>query len=88
MQDEGAIKTPGRLPKALILAPTRELARQITDEIIKIAKELTCLSIYGGTAYDAQIDALRRGVDVVIGTTGRMKVRACRFGMCVVSYDV
>ncbi|OOM16758.1 DEAD/DEAH box helicase [Clostridium saccharobutylicum] len=60
--------------KALILAPTRELAVQVNDEIQRLSKyeNLEVLSVYGGDSIDRQIKALRRGVDIVVGTPGRM----------------
>ena len=65
--------TPGI--KALILAPTRELAVQVNDEIQRLAKyeQLETLSVYGGDSIDRQMRALRKGnVDIVVGTPGRM----------------
>lgn len=61
-------------PQALILVPTRELAVQVKDEIEKLAKytDLECLALYGGKLLAPQVQALRAGVDVVIGTPGRI----------------
>jgi len=58
----------------IILAPTRELAIQVNDEIVRIAKHTrtTLLPVYGGQPIDRQIKALRRGVDIVVGTPGRV----------------
>ncbi|MGL5615808.1 MAG: DEAD/DEAH box helicase [Sarcina sp.] len=63
-----------KFPKALILAPTRELAIQVNDELVKLAKhdKLTILPIYGGQPIDRQMRALRQGVDIVVGTPGRI----------------
>ncbi|MGE5654746.1 MAG: DEAD/DEAH box helicase [Bacillota bacterium] len=60
--------------KALVLAPTRELAVQVAEEVNRIGKfmNVRTLAIYGGQAIDRQIRALRYGVDVVIGTPGRL----------------
>jgi ATP-dependent RNA helicase DeaD len=61
--------------KALILAPTRELAVQVNEEIQRLAKyeNLETLSVYGGDSIDRQMKALRKGnVDIVVGTPGRM----------------
>jgi ATP-dependent RNA helicase DeaD len=59
--------------QALILAPTRELAIQVANEITRIAADsLRVLSIYGGAAMGPQIDALEKGVHVVAGTPGRV----------------
>lgn len=69
-------KSDSSLPKvqALILTPTRELAIQVAEEINKISsyKRLKALPIYGGQPIDRQIRALRMGVQVVIGTPGRI----------------
>ncbi|MEK6985202.1 MAG: DEAD/DEAH box helicase [Candidatus Thermoplasmatota archaeon] len=60
--------------QALILAPTRELALQITDELERYGKgrDFTVVCVYGGTGYDVQEKALKRGVHVVVGTPGRI----------------
>ena len=59
--------------KALILTPTRELAMQVAEAVHKYGKAMgiIALPIYGGSAMDTQIRALRRGVDVVVATPGR-----------------
>ncbi|CAM9687538.1 unnamed protein product [Chrysoparadoxa australica] len=62
----------GRNPRAVIVAPTRELAKQVMREFERIAPGLSHLSVYGGTPMGPQCNALRRGVDVVVGTPGRM----------------
>jgi superfamily II DNA/RNA helicase len=67
-------------PRALVVVPTRELCLQVTDDLAAAAKHLTAesgrklsvISIYGGRAYEPQIDALRAGADVVVGTPGRL----------------
>lgn len=61
-------------PQALVLAPTRELALQVAEEISKIGKFLRVreLAVYGGSPIERQIKALRAGVSVVIGTPGRL----------------
>lgn len=60
--------------KALILAPTRELAVQVKDEMNRLSKyeKAEILAVYGGDSIDRQIRALRKGVDVIVGTPGRM----------------
>jgi len=60
--------------QAIIMAPTRELAVQVSEEFAKIAKydRVKILAIYGGQSIDRQIMALKRGVDIVIGTPGRI----------------
>lgn len=61
-----------RLPRAIVVAPTRELAKQVADEFSKSGVGLTTVTVYGGAAYGPQENALRRGVDVVVGTPGRL----------------
>ena len=60
--------------QALILAPTRELAIQIEGEIGKLGRTLgfTSITIYGGSSYEPQIEALAAGVDIIVGTPGRI----------------
>jgi len=61
--------------QALILAPTRELATQITAEIRKLGafkRDLRSVAIYGGAAYERQFVELKRGAHVVVGTPGRL----------------
>ncbi len=62
-------------PQALVLAPTRELAIQVAEAFQKYAthiKDFHVLPIYGGQSYGPQLQALRRGVHVVVGTPGRV----------------
>ncbi|KAJ0640965.1 putative RNA helicase transcription factor interactor and regulator CCHC(Zn) family [Helianthus annuus] len=61
-----------RLPRVLVLAPTRELARQVETEIKESAPYLSTVCVYGGVSYTSQQNALSRGVDVVVGTPGRL----------------
>ncbi|XP_046359627.1 nucleolar RNA helicase 2-like [Haliotis rufescens] len=63
---------PGRSPKVLVLTPTRELAKQVHDDFKAIAESLEVLVIYGGTPYGPQERVMRNGVDVVVGTPGRV----------------
>ncbi|TKY52376.1 DEAD-box ATP-dependent RNA helicase 3 [Spatholobus suberectus] len=65
-------RSPHRLPKALVLAPTRELAKQVEKEIQESAPYLSTVCVYGGVSYVTQQTALSRGVDVVVGTPGRV----------------
>ncbi len=60
--------------KALILAPTRELANQVSDEIYSLIgeKSLRVLPVYGGQSIEQQIKNLKRGIDIVVGTPGRV----------------
>lgn len=55
-----------------MLAPTRELARQVEKEIKESAPYLNTVCVYGGVSYNTQQNALSRGVDVVVGTPGRI----------------
>jgi len=61
-------------PQGLIVCPTRELALQVATDIEQAGARLgiRVLSIYGGRAYEPQIDALRAGIDVIVGTPGRI----------------
>ncbi|MCQ3938269.1 MAG: RNA helicase [Chloroflexi bacterium] len=63
-----------RHPQALILAPTRELALQVADSMNEYGKYLNVrvLAVYGGQPYGPQINSLKRGVDIVVGTPGRL----------------
>jgi ATP-dependent RNA helicase DDX21 len=65
-------RRPGRLPRFLVLAPTRELAKQVEKEIKESAPYLNTVCVYGGVSYVTQQSALSRGVDVVVGTPGRI----------------
>lgn len=67
-------KAEPRRPRALILAPTRELAAQIATELVPLAKTVGrwVLAVYGGVGYDLQRRRLRRGVDVLVATPGRL----------------
>lgn len=60
--------------KALVMVPTRELAVQVQEEAQKLAKftSLKCASFYGGVGYDKQVASLKKGVDIMIGTPGRV----------------
>lgn len=60
--------------KALVMVPTRELAVQVQEEAQKLAKftSLKCASFYGGVGYDKQVASLKKGVDIMIGTPGRI----------------
>ncbi|KAL2947600.1 hypothetical protein AAZX31_20G079900 [Glycine max] len=70
--DEQSSHRSGRLPKALVLAPTRELAKQVEKEIQESAPYLKTVCVYGGVSYVTQQGALSHGVDVVVGTPGRI----------------
>jgi superfamily II DNA/RNA helicase len=68
-------RVPGRSPRALILAPTRELALQIDRTVQPIARSVRLFTtqLVGGVPYPRQVGALRKGVDIVIGTPGRVE---------------
>ena len=64
-----------RKTQALVLCPTRELAVQVTGELAKLAKyiqEMRILPVYGGTSIGSQANDLRNGVQIVVGTPGRI----------------
>lgn len=62
------------VPQALVVVPTRELCVQVTRDINVAGKTrgIRVLDVYGGRAYEPQVSALRRGIDVVVGTPGRL----------------
>ncbi len=64
----------GAIPQALIVVPTRELCIQVASDLSQAGAQLgvRVLSVYGGRAYEPQIDALTAGIDVVVGTPGRL----------------
>ncbi|MDR7302875.1 DEAD/DEAH box helicase [Haloactinomyces albus] len=69
------LRTPGDgTPQALVVVPTRELCVQVTRDLEDAAKHLgiRTLAVYGGRPYEPQIEALQQGVDLVIGTPGRL----------------
>ncbi|MEU0134179.1 DEAD/DEAH box helicase [Streptomyces sp. NPDC006296] len=61
-------------PQALIVVPTRELCQQVTNDLLTAGKvrNVRVLAIYGGRAYEPQVEALKKGVDVIVGTPGRL----------------
>jgi ATP-dependent RNA helicase DeaD len=69
---EPAREVPG--VQALVMVPTRELAVQVRDEFVKLAhgQRVHCVAIYGGKPFREQAEKLRRGVQVVVGTPGRI----------------
>ena len=62
------------VPQVLVLGPTRELALQISRELSNLTrhKPISCVAIYGGAAMQPQIDALRAGAQIIVGTPGRV----------------
>ncbi|KAG7024688.1 DEAD-box ATP-dependent RNA helicase 53 [Cucurbita argyrosperma subsp. argyrosperma] len=67
-----AKKGKGRNPLALVLAPTRELARQVEKEFEEAAPSLDMICVYGGTPISSQMRQLGYGVDIAVGTPGRL----------------
>ena len=61
-------------PQALVVLPTRELAKQVATELAQAAAKRTVriVQVYGGRAYEPQIEALEKGAEVVVGTPGRL----------------
>ncbi|WP_405489194.1 DEAD/DEAH box helicase [Streptomyces sp. NBC_00096] len=74
---EAGRSTPEQLtdaPQALVVVPTRELCTQVTNDLLTAGKvrNVRVLAIYGGRAYEPQVEALKKGVDVIVGTPGRL----------------
>ncbi len=71
--DFNDLAAPGK-PQALIVAPTRELALQVSKDLTMAGKDrgIRVLTVYGGVPYEGQLDALAAGVEVVVGTPGRL----------------
>ncbi|MET9572666.1 DEAD/DEAH box helicase [Streptomyces virginiae] len=74
---EAGRATPDKLtdaPQALVVVPTRELCTQVTNDLLTAGKvrNVRVLAIYGGRAYEPQVEALNKGVDVIVGTPGRL----------------
>ncbi|WP_416475534.1 DEAD/DEAH box helicase [Streptomyces sp. LKA04] len=61
-------------PQALVVVPTRELCQQVTNDLLTAGKvrNVRVTAIYGGRAYEPQVEALKKGVDVIVGTPGRL----------------
>ena len=68
------IKRNQRVPQALVLTPTRELALQVARELEKIGakRDVHLVSVYGGAPIQRQVDALRAGAQIIVGTPGRV----------------
>ncbi|MCF2588388.1 DEAD/DEAH box helicase [Brevibacterium sp. UCMA 11752] len=66
--------TETRLPQALVVVPTRELAKQVAADLVTAStqRDIDIMTIYGGMDFDPQIKKLKSGVDVVVGTPGRL----------------
>src|SRR5271156_7221 len=67
-------ESPAGAPRALVVVPTRELAIQVADDLRTAAVNMHAkvVTVYGGRAYEPQIEALAAGVDIVVGTPGRL----------------
>jgi superfamily II DNA/RNA helicase len=72
--EDGYAELAAGKPQALVVVPTRELCVQVAADLQKAAstRDVRILAIYGGRAYEPQTEALRRGVEVVVGTPGRL----------------
>eukprot|EP00571_Detonula_confervacea_P011516 CAMPEP_0172306568 /NCGR_PEP_ID=MMETSP1058-20130122/7616_1 /TAXON_ID=83371 /ORGANISM="Detonula confervacea, Strain CCMP 353" /LENGTH=876 /DNA_ID=CAMNT_0013018497 /DNA_START=120 /DNA_END=2750 /DNA_ORIENTATION=+ len=74
MRDGSLRMKRGRLPSMIVLCPTRELARQVEEELALVCKPLGLFSalFHGGVSYEPQSRNLRQGIDVIVGTPGRL----------------
>jgi len=74
LQRVGKPRKNRKKPRGLVVVPTRELALQVTEDLVIAGGKLgsRVLSVYGGRAYEPQVEALKLGVDVVVGTPGRL----------------
>ncbi|KAJ3210513.1 Nucleolar RNA helicase 2, partial [Clydaea vesicula] len=72
LKNSNSFNIRGRSPKVLVMAPTRELASQVAKVFGTISDGLKVTCIYGGVPYDSQYVDLKSGVDVVVGTPGRL----------------
>jgi superfamily II DNA/RNA helicase len=72
--DPDYAELPQGKPQALIVAPTRELALQVSGDLALAGADrgIRVLTVYGGVAYEPQLEALKTGVDIVVGTPGRL----------------
>jgi ATP-dependent RNA helicase RhlE len=68
------LQEPDKKPRALILVPTRELALQVEEQFFQFGSSsgLRTVTLYGGTGYDSQSRALKKGVDIIVATPGRL----------------
>ncbi|KAG9335830.1 hypothetical protein JZ751_003584 [Albula glossodonta] len=73
LQSETEERKRGRAPKVLVLAPTRELAIQVSKDFKDVTKRLSVSCFYGGSSYNPQLDSIRNGIDILVGTPGRVK---------------
>uniref|UniRef100_A0A9J8B2Y3 RNA helicase n=1 Tax=Cyprinus carpio carpio TaxID=630221 RepID=A0A9J8B2Y3_CYPCA len=63
----------GRAPTVLVLTPTRELAIQVARDFKDITRKLSVTCFYGGSSYNPQLEAIRNGIDILVGTPGRIR---------------
>lgn len=70
-ENEKMTRRYGKAPLAVVMAPTRELAKQVENEFKESAPNLELVCVYGGVPIDGQIRQLQRGVDIAVGTPGR-----------------
>lgn len=71
-ENEKRVRGYGRAPLAIILAPTRELAKQVETELKESAPTVEIVCVYGGVPIDGQTRLIQRGVDIAVGTPGRV----------------
>ncbi|MDP9018179.1 MAG: DEAD/DEAH box helicase [Candidatus Eremiobacteraeota bacterium] len=71
---QALIDLPRGKTRSLILAPTRELAAQITDHLTALAKhtQIKVAAVYGGVSFGSQVGAFKRGTDIIVATPGRL----------------
>ncbi len=71
---ERTVKSQPKYPRSLVLVPTRELCRQVSEELSPLAdaQGLSLVSVYGGAPMGAQIDKIKNGADIVVATPGRL----------------
>ncbi|MEI8080241.1 MAG: DEAD/DEAH box helicase [Actinomycetes bacterium] len=72
--DRDTASRTGSLPQALVIVPTRELCVQVAKDLQSAAGDtgIRVLAVYGGRSYEPQVEALTRGIEVVVGTPGRL----------------
>ncbi|XP_039546475.1 nucleolar RNA helicase 2 isoform X1 [Pimephales promelas] len=73
LQSDMEDRRRGRAPKVLVLAPTRELAIQVSKDFKDVTRKLSVTCFYGGSSYNPQVEAIRNGIDILVGTPGRIK---------------
>eukprot|EP00586_Coscinodiscus_wailesii_P012373 CAMPEP_0172505138 /NCGR_PEP_ID=MMETSP1066-20121228/183934_1 /TAXON_ID=671091 /ORGANISM="Coscinodiscus wailesii, Strain CCMP2513" /LENGTH=851 /DNA_ID=CAMNT_0013281623 /DNA_START=357 /DNA_END=2909 /DNA_ORIENTATION=- len=74
LRESGMKNARGRMPGIVVLCPTRELARQVAEELTEVSRPLGLFveCFHGGVSYGPQAQAIRRGIDVLVGTPGRV----------------